>query len=77
MIDRVIRYTNILEAPFPDLLNDDGKLIDTGQIIITQKLQELKNDIDATMVSWGQRVTPEDKYFTIVSTVLVTAVTYL
>ena len=80
VIDRVIRYTNILEAPFPDLLNEDGKLIliGTGQIIITQKLQELKNDINATMVSWGQRVTPEDRYFTTeVSTVLVAAVTYL
>ena len=28
---------NILEAPIPDLLNEDGKLIDTGQIIIAQK----------------------------------------
>ena len=31
----------------------------------------------ATMVSWGQRVTSEDRYITVVSTVLVTAATYL
>ena len=55
----------------------EDKLIDTGQIIITQKLQVLKNDISVTMVSWGKRVTSEDKYITIVSTDLVTAVTYL
>ena len=77
VIGKVVRYTNILEAPIPKLLNEDDKLIDTGQIIITQKLQVLKNDINATMVSWGQRVTSEDRYITIVSTVLVTAVTYL
>ena len=77
VIDKVVRYTNILETPIPDLLNEDDKLVDTGQVIITQKLQGLKNDINATMVSWGQRVTPEDRYITIVSTVLVTAVTYL
>ena len=77
MIGKVVRYTNILEAPISDLRDEDGKLIDTGQIIITQKLQELKNDINATMVSWGQRVTSEDRYITMVSTVLVTAVTYL
>ena len=77
VIDRVVRYTNILGAPIPKLLNKDGKLIDTGQIIITQKLQGLKSDINVTMVSWGQRVTSGDRYITIVSTVLVTAVTYL
>ena len=77
VIGKVVRYTNILEAPIPNLLNEDGKLIDTGQIIITQKLQVLKNDINATMVSWRQRVTSEDRYITVVSTVLVTAVTYL
>ena len=60
----------------PELLNEDDKLINTCQIIITQKLQVLKNDISATMVSWWQRVTSEDRYITIVST-LVTAVTYL
>ena len=77
VIGKVVRCTNILEAPIPKLLNEDGKLIDTGQIIITQKLQVLKNDINAKMVSWRQRVTSEDRYMTIVSTVLVTAVTYL
>ena len=45
VIGKVVRYTNILEAPIPDLLNKDGKLIDTGQIIIAQKLQERKKDI--------------------------------
>ena len=77
VIGKVVRYTNILEAPIPKLLNGDGKLIDTGQIIITQKLQVLKNNINATMVSWGHCVTSEDKYITFVSTVTVTAVTYL
>ena len=57
VIGKVVRYSNIHEAPIPELLNEDGKLIDTGQTIITQKLQVLKNDINATMVSWGQRVT--------------------
>ena len=68
---------NILEAPIPDLLNEDGKLIDTGQSIISQKLQERENDIHEMMVSWGHCVTSEDKYITFVSTVTVTAVTYL
>ena len=77
VIGKVVRYTNILEAPIPKLLNEDCKLIDTGQIIITQKFQVLKNDINVTMVSWGKRVTSEDRYITIVSTVLVTDVTYL
>ena len=31
VIEKVVRYTNILEAPIPKLLNEDGKLIDTGQ----------------------------------------------
>ena len=74
VIGKIVRYKNILEAP---LLNEDGKLIDTGQIIITQKLLVCKNDINATMVSWRQLVTSVDKYITIVSTILVTAVTYL
>ena len=74
VIGKVVRYTNILEEPIPKLLNEDDKLIDTGQIIITQVC---KDDINATMVSWGQRVTSEDRYVTMVSTVLVTAVTYL
>ena len=39
VIGKVVRYTNIHEAPIPELLNEDGKLIDTGQIIIAQKLQ--------------------------------------
>ena len=77
VIGIVVRFSNILEALIPKLLNEDGKLIDTGQIIITQKLQVLKNDINVTMVSWRKRVTSEDRYITIVSTVLVTAVTYL
>ena len=74
---KVVRYTNILEAFIPKLLNEDGKLIDTGQIIITQKLQVHKNDINATMVSWRQLVTSVDRYITFVSTILVTAVIYL
>ena len=77
VIGKVVRYTNFLEAPIPELLNEDGKLIDTGQIIIAQKLQVLKNDINATIVSWGKRVISVDRYITIVSTVMVTAVTYL
>ena len=62
VIGKVVRYTNIFEVPIPDLLNEDGKLIDTGQIIIAQKLQECKNDIYVTMVSWGRCVTSEDRY---------------
>ena len=52
VIGKVVRYTNILGAPVPDMLNEDGKLVDSGQIIIAQKLQGLKNDIYVTMVSW-------------------------
>ena len=37
VIERVVRYTNILGAPISYLPNEDGKLIDTGQIIIAQK----------------------------------------
>ena len=77
VIGKVVRYTNILGAPISYLPNEVGKLIDTGQIIIAQKLQVLKNDINATMVSWGKRVTSVDRYITIVSTILVTAVPYL
>ena len=77
VIGKVVRYTNIHETPIPELLNEDGISIDTGQIIIAQKLKVCKNDINATMVSWRQLVTSVDKYITIVSTVLVTAVTYL
>ena len=77
VIGKVVRYTNIHEAHIPELLNEDGNLIDTGQIIIAQKLQVCKNDINATMVSWRQLVTSVDRCITIVSTILVTAVTYL
>ena len=77
VIDKVVRNTNILEAPIPDLLNEDGKLMGSGQIIIAQKLQERKNDIYVTMVPWRHCITSEDRYTTIVSTVVVTAVTYL
>ena len=62
VIGKVVRYTNILEEPIPKLLNEDDKLIDTGQIIIAQKLQGLKNDIYATTVSWGHCVTSKDGY---------------
>ena len=77
VIGKVVRYTNSLEAPIPDLLDEDGKLIDTGQIIIAQKLQERKNNIYVTMVPWEHCVTSKDRYITIVSIVTVTAVTYL
>ena len=77
VIGKVVRDTNILEEPMPKLLNEDDKLIDTGQITITQKFQVLKKDINVTMVSWRQRVTSEDRYITMVSSVLVTAVTYV
>ena len=52
VIGKVVRYTSILEALIPKLQREDDKLIDTGQIIIAQKLQVLNNDINATMVSW-------------------------
>ena len=77
VIGKVVRYTNILEAPIPDMLNEDGNLIDTGQILIVQKLQECKNDIYERMVSCGHCVTSKDRYITYVSTVTVTRVTYL
>ena len=78
VIGKVVRYTNLLGAPVPELLNEDGKMIiDTAQIIITQKLQVRKNYINATMVSWRQLVTSVDRYITIVSTILGTAVTHL
>ena len=69
VIGKVVRYTNILEAPIPDPPNEDGKVIDTGQIIIAQKLQERENDIYVTMVSWEHCVTSKDRYITFVSTV--------
>ena len=37
----------------------------------------LKNDINATMVWWGQHVTSEDRYITVVSTVSETSVVFL
>ena len=63
VIGKVVRYTNTHETPIPELLNEDGISIDTGQIIITQKLEVRKNDINATMVSWRQLVTSVDKYW--------------
>ena len=77
VIGKVVRYTKIHETPIPEPLNEDGKLIDTGQIIITQELQVCKNDINATMVSWRQLVTSVDRYITVVSTILVTAFIYV
>ena len=77
LIGKVVHYTNTHETPIPEPVNEDGKLIDTGQSIIAPKLQVCKNDINATMVSWGQCVTSVDRYITVVSTILVTAVTYL
>ena len=74
VIGKVVRYTNSLGAPIPDLLNKDGKLIDSGQIIIAQQQLERKKDIYVMMVSWEHYVTPKDRYITIVSTVAVTAV---
>ena len=62
MIDRVVRSINILGAPVSYLPNEDGKLIDTGQIIIAQILLECKNDIYVMMVSWGHCVTSKDGY---------------
>ena len=43
VIGKVVRCTNILEAPVPDLLNEDGKMTDAGQIISAQTQQECKN----------------------------------
>ena len=72
VVGGVVRCANILGAPVPGLLNGDGKLIGAGQIIIRRK-----NDINATMVSWRQLVTSVGACITIVSTILVTAVTYM
>ena len=52
-------------------------MIDSGQIVIPQKLQERKNDINVMMVSWGHYVTSKERYITVVSTVAKTAVTHL
>ena len=62
VIDRVVRSINILGAPVSYLPNEDGKLIDTGQIIIAQILLECKNDIYVMMVSWVHCVTSKDGY---------------
>ena len=62
-----VRYTNILGAPVPDLLNEHDKLANSGQIIIPQKLQERENDIFVTMVSWWHCVTSMDRYITVAS----------
>ena len=77
VIDRVVRSINVLGAPVSYLPNEDGKLIDTGRIIIAQILLDCKNDIWVMMVSWGPYVTSKDRYITIVSIVAVTAVIYL
>ena len=77
VIGKVVSYTNIPGALVPYLLNEDGKLIDSGQIIIAQKLQERKNDIYVTIVSWEHRVTSKDKFFSFVSSVTVTIETNL
>ena len=77
VIGKVVRSINFLGAPIPDLLYKGGRLIDSGQIIIAQKLLECKNDIYVMMLSWVHYVTSTDKYITIVSTVTVTAVIYL
>ena len=77
VIGKVVRYTNILGAPGSYLPNEDGKFIDTGQIIIAQTLLECKNDIYVMMVSWEHCVTYKDGYITFVSTVPETPVTYL
>ena len=62
VIGKVVHYTNTHETPIPELLNEDGKSIDTGQIILAQKLLVRKNDINATMVSWRQLVTSVDRW---------------
>ena len=56
VIYRVVRSMNILGAPVSYLPNEDGKLIDTGEIIIAQILLECKNDIFVMMVSSGSIV---------------------
>ena len=60
-IDKVVSYTHSPGAPASYLPNEDGKLIDTGQIITAQKLQGCTNDIFVTMVSWEQCVTFKDR----------------
>ena len=69
VIGKVVRSINILGAPILHLLNKDGKLIDSGQIIVARKQLERKNDIHVMMVSWGHCVTSKDRFITIVSTV--------
>ena len=62
VMDRVVRSINILGAPVSYLPNEDGKLIDTGQISIAQILLECKNDIYVMMVSWWRCVTSKEGY---------------
>ena len=68
VIGKVVHYTDILEEPIPKLLNEDDKVIDTGQIIIAQKLQVLKNDLLGIRVPkftrWRAQITvkPTAKY---------------
>lgn len=69
VVGKVIRSINILGAPIPDLLNKDGKLANSGQIIIPQKQLGRKNDIYVMMVSWAHCVASKDRYIAIVSTV--------
>ena len=52
VIGKVVRCTNIPGAPVSYLANEDGKLIDAGQIIIAQ------NDIYVTMMSCGHCALP-------------------
>ena len=53
-------------------------MIDSGQIIIAQKLLECKNDIYVMTVPWRHLChTSKDRYITIVSTVAVIAAIYL
>ena len=56
VIGKVV-HTNTHETPIPELLNEDGKSINTGQIITTQKSQVCnKGDINAAMVLWRKCV---------------------
>ena len=74
VIDRILRYTNILEAPIPDLPNE-GRQIDRllARSSLHRSYRDSRTTIYVTTVSWGHCVTSEDRYITIVSTVMVTA----
>ena len=58
VIDKIVRYTNILEAPIPKLLNEVGdKLISIhGHIIITfvEVTVRTKDIHETSLVSWRQ-----------------------